>query len=88
MVCITSTNKMIKKVCSFETLNIKFVYLVRISFVFSSVSPSRKAKVDGLRLGLAIPIMLSHCSAVAKLGKYSARGYQLKTYAVHMPFSC
>lgn len=56
------------------------MYLVRISFVLSSVSPSRKAKIDGLRRGFAKPIMLSHCSAVAKLGKYNARGYQLKTY--------
>lgn len=55
-------------------------YLVLIPFVLSSVSPGRKAKVDGRRRGSAIFITLWHCSGVAKLGKYTARGLQLKTY--------
>jgi hypothetical protein len=48
--------------------------------VLSSVSPGRKAKVDGRRRGSAIFITPWHCSGVAKLGKYTARGLQLKTY--------
>lgn len=55
-------------------------YLVLIPFMLSSVSPGRKAKVDGRRRGSAISITLWHCSGVAKLGKYTARGLQLKTY--------
>jgi hypothetical protein len=48
--------------------------------VFSAVSPLREANDDGLRPAFATETMLSHCSAVAKLGKYRARGFQLKTY--------
>ena len=54
-------------------------YLVLILFVFSSVSPSLKANVEGLSSGFAKSIIVSHCSAVAKLGKYNALGYQLNT---------
>lgn len=53
--------------------------LVLIPFVLSTVSPFRKARLDGLSLDLAIPIILWHCSADAKLRKYKIRGLQLKT---------
>lgn len=56
------------------------MYLVLIPFVLSAVSPLRKAKVDGASCAFAILTMLSHCSTVAKWGKYSARGFQLKIY--------
>lgn len=44
-------------------------YLVLIPLVFSAVSPLRKANDDGLRPTFAAATMVSHCSAVAKLGK-------------------
>lgn len=44
-------------------------YLVLVPLVLSAVSPFRKANVDGRSLDLAISITLSHCSAVANLGK-------------------
>lgn len=56
------------------------VYLVLIPWVFSAVSPLRRAKDEGFRSAFAILIMPWHCSIVAKLGKYNARGNQLKTY--------
>ena len=59
---------------------INCIYLVLIPLVFSAVSPSRKAKDDGARCAFAILTMPWHCSIVAKLGKYSARGFQLKIY--------
>lgn len=54
--------------------------LVLIPSVPPSVSPGRKATVDGLSLGSAMSMTPWHCSGVAKLGKYSARGLQLKIY--------
>lgn len=56
------------------------IYLVLIPLVVSSVSPVRRAKDDGSIFSFAILIMLWHCSIDAKLGKYNARGNQLKTY--------
>ena len=56
-------------------------YLVLIPWVLSAVSPGLKATVDGLSRGSANFIMLSHCSAVAKFGKYRALGLQLNTYS-------
>lgn len=56
------------------------VYLVLTPLVFSAVSPLRRAKDDGFSSAFAILIMPWHCSVVAKLGKYNARGNQLKTY--------
>lgn len=66
--------------CVRAELHINRMYLVLIPLVFSAVSPFRKAKLEGARCTFAILIMLSHCSAAAKPGKYSARGFQLKTY--------
>lgn len=53
--------------------------LVLTPWVLSIVSPFLKANLDGRSCAFAILIILSHCSAVAKLEKYSARGLQLKT---------
>lgn len=63
---------------SFTTIN-KKIHLVLIPLVVCSVSPFRKANVDGASLDLAIFTTVWHCSAVANCGKYNARGFQLKT---------
>ena len=58
----------------------KVRYLVLVPLVLSAVSPLRKARPDGLRRDFANLIMLVHCCGVAKFGKYTALGFQLKTY--------
>lgn len=55
------------------------MYLVLVPLVLSAVSPLRSAKLEGARRAFAILIMVSQCSGAAKPGKYSARGFQLKT---------
>lgn len=56
----------------------KFNYLVLMALESPIASPFLGTTSDGLSLGFAILMRLSHCSGVAKLGKYSARGFQLK----------